>query len=86
MSKPSSELREAIAQRLTEASAVGGIIYPNSTLVDAILDAVIASLPEQNHSEGFVPLLNQRLLGYNDCLSELRELLQSAKSISKESE
>lgn len=33
-------LREFIAQRLTEAAAVGGVIHENSTLVDDIVEVV----------------------------------------------
>lgn len=92
MSKPSSELREAIAQRLTEASAVGGVIYPNSTLVDAILDAVIASLPEyrKGKEQGLYTGVHlqepSQETVFNVAVDTFRSVLQSAKSISKESE
>ena len=85
-----NELREAIIKSLkgdntyTNATdlpeyAVLEIIFGQQA--DAILDAVIASLPKQyTEDQG----IDAEMESYNAALEEVTELLHSAKSISKE--
>lgn len=78
MSQP-SELREAIGYAIdknTELNHSTYTIFPEK-MIDAILDSVIASLPKTVNTDGF----SQYGEGFDDCLEEVRGLLQSAKSM-----
>ena len=87
-----SELREAIEKAVTTAKTLkvgddkwDDMFYVTKTEqdVDAILDAFIASLPEELHNP--VHILDDEERGYANAVKEFRELLQSAKT-PKESE
>ena len=88
-----SELREAIEKAVTTAKTLkvgddkwDDMFYVTKTEqdVDAILDAVIASLPLIDVDDP--SYVSQQESGQAHYHSKVRELLQSAKSISKESE
>jgi len=52
----------------------------NHNQVDAILTAIIDSLPEEHPKPGFHPEFNQEYIGWNSAISETRRILTNAKS------